>query len=215
MSSISDEKKLHQRLKTLSDVFLLPTSKPLDYKSIIRTVTKHFKIFTEADASVLMLNNNNENLTPVFSIGIPFSKIKDSTLPLSTRLKDIVSRPVLDMRYSSFMNTPLIHNRKLIGLSAVFSITPEKFHTFERDKYNNLLLTILASYFPMSIYIVTQAAIHWEILLMFWVDYSYPIWKDWGLEELYLSRVSFLQLPLQVFMARCQKSLRARTRLPP
>ena len=155
MSSISDEKKLHQRLKTLSDVFLLPTSKPLDYKSIIRTVTKHFKIFTEADASVLMLNNNNENLTPVFSIGIPFSKIKDSTLPLSTRLKDIVSRPVLDMRYSSFMNTPLIHNRKLIGLSAVFSIVPENFHTFERDKYDNLLLTILASYFAMSIENVT------------------------------------------------------------
>ena len=151
MSSISDEKKLYQRLKTLSDVFLLPTSKPLDYKSIIRTVTKHFKIFTEADASVLMLNNNNENLTPIFSIGIPFSKIKDSTFPLSTRLKDIVSRPVLDVRYSSFMNTPLIHNRKLIGLSAVFSIVPENFHTFERDKYDNLLLTILASYFAVSI----------------------------------------------------------------
>jgi len=155
MSSISDEKKLYQRLKTLSDVFLLPTSKPLDYKSIIRTVAKHFKIFTEADASVLMLNNNNENLTPVFSIGIPFSKIKDSTLPLSTRLKDIVSRPVLDVRYSSFMNTPLIHNRKLIGLSAVFSTIPEYFHTFERDKYNNLLLTILASYFAVSIENVT------------------------------------------------------------
>src|SRR3989304_1162352 len=155
MFSISDEKKLYQRLKTLSNVFLLPTSKLLDYKSILRTVTKHFKIFTEADASVLMLNNNNENLTPVFSMGIPFSKIKASPLPLSTRLKDIVSRPVLDMRYSSFMNTPLIHNRKLIGLSAVFSITPEKFHTFERDKYNNLLLTILASYFAVSIENVT------------------------------------------------------------
>lgn len=155
MSSISDEKKLYQRIKTLSDVFLLPTSKPLDYKSIIRTVTKHFKIFTEADASVLMLNNNNENLTPVFSIGIPLSKIKDSTLPLSTRLKEIVSRPVLDVRYSSFMNTPLIHDRKLIGLSAVFSTIPEYFHTFERDKYNNLLLTILASYFAVSIENVT------------------------------------------------------------
>jgi phosphopentomutase len=102
-----------------------------------------------------MLNNNDENLTPVFSIGIPLSKIKDSTLPLSTRLKDIVSRPVLDMRYSSFMNTPLIHNRKLIGLSAVFSTIPEYFHTFERDKYNNLLLTILASYFAVSIENVT------------------------------------------------------------
>lgn len=155
MSSLSDEKKLYQRLKTLSDVFLLPTSKPLDYKSIIRTVTKHFKIFTEADASVLMLNNNNENLTPVFSIGIPLSKIKDSTLPLSTRLKDIVSRPVLDVRYSSFMNTPLIHDRKLIGLSAVFSTIPEYFHTFECNKYNNLLLTILASYFAVSIENVT------------------------------------------------------------
>ena len=155
MFSISDEKKLYQRLKTLSNVFSLPTSKLLDYKSILRTVTKHFKIFTEADASVLMLNNNNENLTPVFSMGIPFSKIKDSPLPLSTRLKDIVSRPVLDVRYSSFMNTPLIHNRKLIGLSAVFSTIPEYFHTFERDKYNNLLLTILASYFAVSIENVT------------------------------------------------------------
>ncbi|MBM2834879.1 MAG: phosphopentomutase [Candidatus Brocadiaceae bacterium] len=155
MSFISDEKKLYQRLKALSDVFLLPDSKPLDYKSILRTVTKHFKVFTEADASVLMLNDNNENLTPVFSIGIPFSKIKDSTLPLSTRLKDIVSRPVLDVRYSSFMNTPLIHNRKLIGLSAVFSTIPEYFHTFERDKYNNLLLTVLASYFAVSIENVT------------------------------------------------------------
>jgi len=155
MSSISDEKKLYQRLKSLSDVFLLPTSKPLDYKSIIRTVAKHFKIFTEADASVLMLNNNNENLIPVFSLGIPLSKIKDSTLPLSTRLKDIISRPVLDVRYSSFMNTPLIHNRKLIGLSAVFSTIPEYFHTFERDKYNNLLLTMLASYFAVSIENVT------------------------------------------------------------
>src|SRR3972149_5873186 len=96
MFSISDEKKLYQRLKTLSNVFLLPTSKLLDYKSILRTVTKHFKIFTEADASVLMLNNNNENLTPVFSMGIPFSKIKDSPLPLSTRLKDLVCRLLLE-----------------------------------------------------------------------------------------------------------------------
>ena len=155
MSSISDEKKLYQQLKTLSNAFLLPSAKALDYKSILRTVTKHFKLFTEADASVLMLNTNNENLTPVFSIGIPFSKIKDSSLPLSTRLKDIVSRPVLDVRYSSFMNTPLIHDRKLVGLSAVFSTIPEYFHTFERDKYNNLLLTVLASYFAVSIENVT------------------------------------------------------------
>src|SRR3989304_2718854 len=133
MSSISDEKKLHQRLKTLSDVFLLPTSKPLDYKSIIRTVTKHFKIFTEADASVLMLNNNNENLTPVFSIGIPFSKIKDSTLPLSTRLKDIVSRPVLDVRYSFFQGDPLLQMERGMGQAVALGRAPDMFHTFERD----------------------------------------------------------------------------------
>src|SRR3990167_1575742 len=108
MSSISDEKKLYQQLKTLSDAFLFPSNTPLDYKSVLRTATKHFKVFTEADASVLMLNDNNENLTPVYSIGIPFSRVKDSNIPLSTRLKDIISRPVFDVRYSSFMNTPLI-----------------------------------------------------------------------------------------------------------
>ena len=151
MSPTSDEKKLYQQLKTLSSAFLLPSTRNLDHKSILRTVTKHFKMFTEADASVLMLNNNNEILMPVYSIGIPFSRVKDSNLSLSTRLKDIISRPALDIRYSSFMNTPLIHNRKFIGLSAVFSTIPEKFHTFEHDKYKNLLLTILASYFAVSI----------------------------------------------------------------
>ncbi|MDO8141076.1 MAG: hypothetical protein Q6358_06210, partial [Candidatus Brocadiales bacterium] len=125
MSSTSDEKKLYQQLKTLSSAFLLPSTRTLDHKSILRTVTKHFKAFTEADASVLMLNDNNENLTPVYSIGIPFSRVKGSNLSLSTRLKDIISRPALDARYASFMNTPLIHNRKFIGLSAVFSIEPE------------------------------------------------------------------------------------------
>ncbi|MDE2216824.1 MAG: PAS domain-containing protein [Planctomycetota bacterium] len=150
MLSNSDEKKLYQRLKTLSDVFLLPTSKPLDYKSIIRTVTKHFKIFTDADASVLMLNNN-EDLIPVCSMGIPFSKIKEVSLPSSTRLKDIIVHPVLDVRYSSFMNTPLIHNRKLVGVSAVFSTVPEKFHIFEHGKYENLFLTMLASYAAVGI----------------------------------------------------------------
>ncbi|MBI2470326.1 MAG: GHKL domain-containing protein [Planctomycetes bacterium] len=155
MSSTSDEKKLYQQLKTLSSAFLLPSTRTLDHKSILRTVTKHFKAFTEADASVLMLNDNNENLKPVYSIGIPFSRVKDSKLSLSTRLKDIISRPALDARYASFMNTPLIHNRKFIGLSAVFSIVPEKFLTFEQDKYKNLLLTILASYFAVSIENVT------------------------------------------------------------
>lgn len=154
MSSISDEKKLFHRLKVLSDAFLL-SSKALDYKSFLRTATRHFKIFTDADASVLLLNNNDECLTPVCSLGIPFSKIKDVTLPCSTRLKDIITHPVVDVRYTSFMNTPLIHNRKLIGLSAVFSIVPEKFHTFEHDKYESIFLTILASYIAASIENVT------------------------------------------------------------
>jgi PAS domain-containing protein len=154
MPSISDEKKLHHRLKTLSDAFLL-SSRVLDYKSFLRTITKHFKVFTEADASVLLLNNNNESLTPVCSVGIPFSKIKDACLPCSMRLKDLITHPVLDLRYTSFMNTPLIHNRKLIGLSAVFSIMPEKFHTFEHDKYESLFLTMLASYIAVSIENVT------------------------------------------------------------
>lgn len=150
MSSLSDEKKLYQRLKILSDAFLL-SARPLDYKSVLRIVTKHFKVFTDADASVLMLNNKDGNLTPVCSIGIPFSKIKDVSLPSSTRLKDILTHPVLDVRYTSFMNTPLIQNRKLIGLSAVFSIVPEKFHAFEYNKYEELLLTMLASYITTSI----------------------------------------------------------------
>lgn len=151
MSPTSDEKKLYQQLKILSSAFLLPSTRNVDHKSILRTVTKHFKAFTEADASVLMLNDNNEILVPVCSSGIPFSRVKDSTLSLSMRLKDIISRPALDIRYSSFMNTPLIHNRKFIGLSAVFSTIPEKFHTFEHDKYRNILLTILASYYAVSI----------------------------------------------------------------
>ncbi|GAN33994.1 MAG: PAS domain-containing protein [Candidatus Brocadia sp. AMX2] len=149
MSSISDEKKLYHRIKALSDAFL-QSSRALDYKSFLRTATRHFKVFTGADASVLMLNND-ENLTPVCSVGIPFSKVKDACLPCSTRLKDIITRPVIDVRYTSFMNTPLIHNRKLIGLSAVFSIIPEKFHAFEYDKYESLLMTTLASYIAVSI----------------------------------------------------------------
>lgn len=149
MSSILDEKKLYHRIKALSDAFLL-SSRTLDYKAFLRTVTRHFKVYTEADASVLMLNND-KNLTPVCSIGIPFSKIKDACLPCSTRLKDIIARPAMDARYTSFMNTPLIHNRKLIGLSAVFSIIPEKFHTFEYDKYESIFLTMLASYIAVSI----------------------------------------------------------------
>ena len=150
MSSVSGEKKLHQRLKILSDAFLL-SSRALDYKSVMRAVTRHFKVFTGADASVLLLNNNDENLTPVCSAGIPFSKIKDVSLPCSTRLKDIITHPVMDVRYTAFMNTPLIYNRRLIGLSAVFSIVPEKFHFLEHDKYENLLLTMLASHIAVSI----------------------------------------------------------------
>ena len=80
MSSVSGEKKLHQRLKILSDAFLL-SSRALDYKSVMRAVTRHFKVFTGADASVLLLNNNDENLTPVCSAGIPFSKIKNGRPP--------------------------------------------------------------------------------------------------------------------------------------
>ena len=155
MSSISDEKKLYKRLKMLSDAFLLPSSKVSDYKSILRTATKHFKVFTEADASVLMLNDNKEALIPVCSVGIPFSKIKDARLPSTMRLKDIISRPAFDVRYASFMNTPLIHNRKLIGLSAVFSTIPEKFNTFEHSKHENQFLTMLASYFAITIENIT------------------------------------------------------------
>ncbi len=92
---------------------------------------------------------------PVFSIGIPFSEIKDTVLPSSTRLKDIVAHSALDVRYASFMNTPLIHNRKLIGISAVFSVTPEKFHKFEHNKYENLFLTMLASYTAVNIENIT------------------------------------------------------------
>ena len=154
MSFISDKKRLYHRLKVLSDAFLL-SPRALDYKSFLRTATRHFKVFTEADASVLLLNNNDENLTPVCSAGIPFSKIKDASLPCSMRLKDIITHPVMDVRYTSFMNTPLIHNRKLIGLSAVFSIVPDKFHTFEHDKYEILFLTMLASYIAASIENVT------------------------------------------------------------
>ncbi len=149
MLSNLDEKRLPQRSKSLSDAFLL-SSKALDYKSVLRMVTRHFKIFTDADASVLMLNNN-EDLTPVGSMGIPFSKIKEVRLPSFMRLKDSIAHPVLDVRYSSFMNTPLIHNRKLVGVSAVFSTVPEKFHIFEHGEYENLFLTMLASYVAVSI----------------------------------------------------------------
>ena len=62
MSSTLDEKELYQRLKTLLEIFLL-TSKTLDYDSVLRIITRYFKIFTDADASVLFLNNDNNNLT--------------------------------------------------------------------------------------------------------------------------------------------------------
>ena len=106
MSSTLDEKELYQRLKTLLEIFLL-TSKTSDYDSVLR-------IITDADASVLFLNNDNNNLTPACSTVIKFSSIQDAYIPPSTRLKDIIPRPVLDVRYASFMNTPLIQNRKLL-----------------------------------------------------------------------------------------------------
>ncbi|HHT9150889.1 MAG TPA: ATP-binding protein [Candidatus Wujingus californicus] len=145
MTSVIDKKKLYQRLKILFDTFIL-TSKTSDYNTILKTATKYFKKFTDSDASVLFLNKNNENLIPVYSIGIPLPRIKNTNIPSFTRLKDIISRPLLDVRYASFMNTPLIQNRKLIGVLAVFSIAPEKFILFEHDKYENLFLSLLASH---------------------------------------------------------------------
>jgi PAS domain-containing protein len=154
MSSTLDGKILYQRLKTLLEIFLL-TSKTSDYDSVLRIITRYFKIFTDADASVLFLNNDNNNLTPVRSTGINYSSIKDTYISPSTRLKDIIPSPVLDVRYASSMNTPLIQNRKLVGLSAVFSTSPEKFTLFEQNKYENLLLTMLASYIAVIIENIT------------------------------------------------------------
>ena len=150
MSTLSEEKKLYQRLKVLSEAFLL-SSRGLDYKSMLRMAARHFKMFTGANASVLLLNNNRGSLIPVCSVGVPFSKIKDTSLPSSARLRDIIARPALDVRYASFLNTPLIQNRKLVGLSAVFSIVPEKFYVFEHDKYESLFLSMLASYVVVNI----------------------------------------------------------------
>ncbi|HJW87329.1 MAG TPA: hypothetical protein VJ440_11905, partial [Candidatus Brocadiaceae bacterium] len=84
MPSISGEQNLRRRLKILSDAFL-SSSSALDYQAVLQMATKHFKTFTGADASVLLLNNH-EFLTPVFSIGIPISAIKDVSLPSSTKL---------------------------------------------------------------------------------------------------------------------------------
>lgn len=156
MSSLSEEKKLYHRAKTLSEAFLLSSRAP-DYKSVLRMVTKHFKVFTEADASVLMLNNHQGSLVPVFSLGIPLSKIKDTRLPSTIRLKDILAHPALDVRYTSFMNTPLIHNRELLGIAAVFSTVPEKFHVFDQNRYENLFLSMLAGYTSLTIECVTLA----------------------------------------------------------
>lgn len=171
MSSLLEEKKLYHRAKTLSEAFLL-SSRALDYKSVLRMVTKHFKVFTEADASVLMLNNHQGSLVPVFSLGIPLSKIKDTSLPSTIRLKDILAHPALDVRYTSFMNTPLIHNRKLLGIAAVFSIVPEKFHVFEHDRYENLFLSMLAGYTSLTIECVTLA----DTLKL--VEYTHADWKN-------------------------------------
>src|SRR3989304_4756856 len=98
MTSVIDKKKLYQRLKILFDIFIL-TSKTSDCNTILKTATKCFKKFTDSDASVLFLNKNNGNLIPVYSIGIPLSRIKNTNIPSFTRLKDIISRPLLDVRY--------------------------------------------------------------------------------------------------------------------
>ncbi|MEK7290127.1 MAG: GAF domain-containing protein [Planctomycetota bacterium] len=156
MSSLLEEKKLYHRAKILSEALLLSSRAP-DYKSVLRMVTKHFKVFTEADAAVLMLNNHQGSLVPVFSLGMPLSKIKDTHLPSTIRLKDILTHPVLDVRYTSFMNTPLIHNRELLGIAAVFSTVPEKFQIFEHDRYENLFLSMLAGHTSLTIECVTLA----------------------------------------------------------
>jgi nitrogen-specific signal transduction histidine kinase len=135
-------------------------------------VAKQFKVFTEADASVLMLNDGKGNLNTAYSIGIPISEIKDATLPLSKRLKDIIARPVIDARYTSFLNTPLIRNRKLIGLSAVFSTVPEIFHPFEHGKYESLFLTMLAGYAAINI---ENASLDEAVRSM---EYSQANWKN-------------------------------------
>lgn len=150
MTSVIGEKKLYQRLKILFDTFIL-TSKTSDYNTILKTTTNCFKKFTDSDASVFFLNKNNGNLIPVYSVGIPLPRIKNTNIPSFTRLKDIISRPLLDVRYASFMNTPLIQNRKLIGVLAVFSIAPEKFILFEHNKYANLFLSLLASHLAVII----------------------------------------------------------------
>ena len=71
-----------------------------------------------------------------------------------------------------------------------------------------IVLTVWAlALCPMRTCTEMKAVIPWEILPMFWVDYSYPIWKAWGLEELYLSRVSLLQLPPFRFLWQNVRSL--------
>ncbi len=149
MPSISNEKKLRRRLKILSDVLLL-SPKAFNHQSVLQMVTKLFKTFTEADASVLMLNING-SLTPASSLGIPFDRVKEASLPSSTGLKKILTRPPIDVHFASFLNIPLVHNQKLIGLSAVFSATPKRFHPFEQDKGEGSLLDVLAGYVAASI----------------------------------------------------------------
>lgn len=116
--------------------------------------TKHFKTFTGAEASLLLLNNH-EFLTPAFSIGIPLSTIKGVSLPSSIKPNEILIHPPMGVRYASFLNIPLVHNRKLIGLSAVFSAAPERFKPFEQDKDEGSLLDMLASYVAAGIENIT------------------------------------------------------------
>ncbi len=155
MPPISGEKRLRQRFKILSDAFW-SSSGALDYQAVLRVVTKHLKTFTGADASVLMLNNHGF-LTPAFSIGIPLSTIKGISLPSSTKLKETLILPPMGVRYASFLNIPLVHNRKLIGLSIVFSAIPERFHPFEQDKDEGSLLDMLAGYGAVNIENAIQA----------------------------------------------------------
>lgn len=153
MPSISGEKNLRRRLKILSDAFL-PSSRALNYQAILRMAAKHFKTFTGAEASVLMLNNH-EFLTPAFSMGIPLSTIKGVSLPSSAKPNEILIHPPMGVRYASFLNIPLVYNRKLIGLAAVFSAAPERFKLFEQDKDEGSLLDMLASYVAAGIENIT------------------------------------------------------------
>jgi len=75
MPSVSDEKRLYQRIKILSDAFMM-SARALDYKAVLRAATRHFQIFTEADASVLFLIPVMTALLLCVHQGSPFQKLK-------------------------------------------------------------------------------------------------------------------------------------------